>query len=328
VAVDGDGLDESAFAAEVARHLGTEHCEVRVGEGDIPGLVEAVGRSLDEPVSDPAAGPTYALARLARRDVTVVLTGEGADETWCGYDGFRKGQLVSRYRRVPGWIRRALTDPVLRRVPHAAGARLVDASRDPRYVARLSHFDPPVRRALYTAGAATAMAAGERADEHASLALDAADPFYSISRDLIDSHLAERLLVKVDRTTMAHSLEARVPYLDHHLIDFALSVSPNLKLRGRTSKYLLRAAFRRDLPERIWQRRKHAFDLPCGRWLRTTLAPLVDGLVHEPAMGDVLDAKHVQWLWQQHRSGSGEHAAQVWALMTLELWARAFRGSP
>jgi asparagine synthase (glutamine-hydrolysing) len=161
-------------------------------------------------------------------------------------------------------------------------------------------------------------------DPHMSPALDSADPFGSVTRDLIDSHLAERLLFKVDRMTMAHSLEARVPFLDHQLVEFAFSVPARWKLRGQTRKYLLRWAFRDQLPPQIFGRPKHAFDLPCAAWLRSTLAPCVDDLFARPSLSDLIDARHTATLWDRHRSGRGDHSAQIWALMTLELWARNF----
>src|SRR5262249_20922992 len=220
----GEHLNEAVYARAVARHFETDHHEWLLNAEDLPALLHTAAQFLDEPVSDPAAVPTYALAQLAQESVKVVLTGEGADETWAGYyDVFLKGQLVTNYRRLPRWLRRLVTDPFLTRLPHSsAGARFVAASHDAAYVAQLFHFDPEARYALYTQGA-TATAALPTADEDwGNAALDSADPFGSITRDLLDSHLAERLLFKVDRMTMARSLEARVPFLDHTLIEFAM----------------------------------------------------------------------------------------------------------
>ena len=316
-------LNESAYARTVAQHLGTEHHEILLNAEDMPELVATAARFFDEPVSDPASVPTYLLAKLARESVTVVLTGEGADETWGGYDLFRKAQLVANYRRLPQWLRQGVTDPVLKRVPgFGAGARFVAASRAPGYLARLSHFEHEARRALYTQEGSAAIALPNDEELDGAPALDAADPFSSVARDLLDSHLAERLLVKADRMTMAHSLEARVPFLDNQLVEFAFSVPARWKLRGQTRKYLLRKAFRNVLPPMILKRPKHAFDLPCASWLRTTLAPVVDDLFARPVLANFIDAERVGDLWRRHRSGAENHDAQIWALMTLELWAR------
>jgi asparagine synthase (glutamine-hydrolysing) len=286
--------------------------------------VSAAARFLDEPVSDPAALPTYQLARLARESVKVVLTGEGADETWGGYDVFRKAWIVANYRRLPDWLRRTVTDPILTHLPRSgAGARMVSASRSASYVGQLSHFDANVRRALYTAegNAAVAMPAG--GDDFGDPALDPSDPFGSVARDLIDSHLAERLLLKVDRMTMAHSLEARVPFLAPRLVEFAFSVPARLKLRGATRKYLLRRAFRGELPPAIAQRQKHNFDLPCAAWLRSSLAPMVDELVAQGVLPALLDPTRVGALWKHHRDGTSAHPTHVWAVMMLGLWERS-----
>lgn len=319
----GRDFDESSHAETVARHLQTEHHAVTFDAADMPELLVAAARFLDEPVSEPAAVPTYVLAKLARESVTVVLTGEGADETWGGYDVFRKGQVVANYRRLPDWLRRSVTDPMLRRVPiWRAGARLVDASRSAPYMARLTHLDRDARLALYSEDGVAAIAAQEE-DECAGLA--PTDPFGSISRDLLDSHLAERLLFKVDRMTMAHSLEARVPFLDHHLVEFAFSVPSRLKLRGRTTKYLLRRAFRDQLPSHISERGKHGFNIPCSAWLRSTLAPLVTNLFEDPTMSPLIDAARLRQLWKRHLMGEVDAGVQIWALMTLELWSRTIR---
>jgi asparagine synthase (glutamine-hydrolysing) len=323
----GDGLDESMYARAVARHFDTEHHELELAAEDMPELTLAAGAFFDEPVSDPAAVPTYLLAKLARESVTVVLGGEGADETWGGYDVFRKAQMVANYRRVPGWLRRGVTDPVLVRLPRSgSGRRLVAASRQPDYVAQLQHFAPELRRTLYTQDGNAAVAAAPVDDAAGSgPALDADDPFGSVTRDLLETHLAERLLVKVDRMTMAHSLEARVPYLDHHLIALACAVPARWKVRGRTRKYLLRRAFRDTLPPSILNRPKHPFDLPCASWLRSTLAPIVNDLFADPRLSAFVDAGRVGDLWRQHGERHANHATQIWALMTLELWARAVR---
>src|SRR5262245_27979881 len=322
----GEQLNEALYARTVARHFETDHHELLLNAEDIPELLHTTAQFLDEPVSDPAAVPTYALAQLAQKSVKVVLTGEGADETWAGYyDVFRKGQLVTHYRRLPQWLRRLVTDPVLMGLPETTvGARFVAASHNPGYVAHLSHFDLEARHALYTPSATATVALRTAEEDWSHAALDSADPFGSITRDLLDSHLAERLLFKVDLMTMAHSVEARVPFLDHKLIEFAVSVPAHFKLRWHTTKYLLRRAFRDQLPPGISQRRKHGFDLPCTVWLRSTLAPLVHELFAHPRLSDFIAPHRMQTLWQRHVSGAENYSTQIWALMTLELWAQAF----
>jgi asparagine synthase (glutamine-hydrolysing) len=312
-------LDESGFARLVARHFGTDHYEIRLHPEDVPDLLTAAARYLDEPVSDPAAIPTFKLAELARTQVKVVLTGEGADETWGGYDVFRKADLVARYRRLPGWFRRSVSDPILSSLP-GPGAGLVSASQSPGYLARLRHLEPVARRSLYTADAAVVLANEVDADE---AGLDPRDPFGSVARDLIDRHLAERLLLKVDRMTMAHSLEARVPYLDHRLIEFSFTVPARLKVRGPNRKYLLRRAFQADLPLPVLQRRKHPFDLPCASLLRTTLATLADDVFAGDLVADCIDRQSVARLWRRHRDGSADHTTELWALLSVGLWNRS-----
>jgi asparagine synthase (glutamine-hydrolysing) len=324
----GQKLNEADQARTVARHLETDHHELLLSADDMPALLAETAVFLDEPVSDPAAVPTYLLAKLARKSVTVVLTGEGSDETWAGYNVFRKGLLVANYRRLPSWLRRSLTDPVLRCLPGSdAGTRFVAASRNPAYLARLFHFDLQERMTLYTRDYAQELADESEEDNGHAPVLDPTDPFGSITRDLIASHLAERLLFKVDRMTMAHSLEARVPFLDYKLIEFAVSVPGRLRLRGHQTKYLLRKTFVDYLPEFVLKRPKHGFDLPCSEWLRSTIAPLANELFAKTAFPDLLDQRRVATLWKRHLRGEIDHGAQIWALMTLELWGRAFRNA-
>jgi asparagine synthase (glutamine-hydrolysing) len=324
VAIDaGDHLNEGAWARQVARHFETEHAELVIGAADMPGLLQASAPFLDEPVSDPAALPTFALAKLARESVTVALTGEGADETWAGYTVFRKGEQVASYRRLPGWFRRTVTDPLLLRWPSSgAGARFVDAARNPAYLARLSHLDLETRRSIYSPQGALAVIEPDHSHAGESTALGG-DPLGSITMDLLESHLPERLLLKVDRMTMANSLEARVPFLDHPLVEFALSVPRKYKLRGGQTKYLLRNAFAGALPPDILARPKHGFDLPCAEWLRTTIAPLAGDLFADPLFGDFIDGDRQRLLWKRHLAGRGDYGTQVWALMTLQLWGQS-----
>ncbi|HSQ00669.1 MAG TPA: asparagine synthase (glutamine-hydrolyzing) [Candidatus Dormibacteraeota bacterium] len=312
-------LDESGYARLVAQHFDTDHHTFELRTEHVLPLVTESAPYLDEPISDPAVIPTFKLAELARRHVTVVLTGEGADEMWGGYDVFRKAQVVARYRRLPRWFRHSLADPILGSLRGPA-AKLVQASRTPSYVARLSHFEREARRALYTAEGNAALASAPDADE--PFALDADDPFRSVARDLMEGHLAERLLLKVDRMTMAHSLEARVPFLDNDLVDLAFGVPAHFKVRGSVRKYLLRRAFGRHLPPIIERRPKHGFDLPCSQLLRTELASLVDEVVADRVVDDLIDAGSVATLWDRHRTGAADHGTQLWALLTLSLWSR------
>jgi asparagine synthase (glutamine-hydrolysing) len=302
----------------VAEHFATEHYEIPFSVDAIPRLVPEVARYLDEPVSDPAVLPTYVLAGIAATHVKVVLTGEGADETWGGYeDAFRKAVIVARYRRVPQWIRAGGMDAALRTIP--AGDRLVTASRQPGYVAQLVHFDAAARRAVLDSGIPIVSP-----DVNGRVAIDSADPIGSVTRDSIPTHLAERLLLKVDRTTMAHSLEARVPFLDNDLVRFALGVPGQYKIRGRVTKRLLREAADGLLPEATRRRRKQGFNLPCGEWLRTSLAPLVRELFSTPALPELLHGSFVDELWKEHQTGRRDHATKLWSLVTLQLWARGF----
>ena len=265
VGFEGDSASELPHARRVAQWYGTEHHELSVAPGDLELLAQLLA-SLDEPFADPSSIPTYLVARLARQHVKVVLSGDGGDEIFAGYDRYR----VERRRQRLAWLASPRVGPLVRGasrlLPEATpGTRYlynVSLPAMARYVDGLSVFPPRALRDLLLdeVGAPDAFeaVAGEGRD------LDSLSRLQDFD---LRTYLPGDILTKVDRMTMANSLEARVPLLDHPLVEFACALPPALRMRGVTTKYLLKRLLRGRVPPDVLSRPKQGFDPPLHTWL-------------------------------------------------------------
>ncbi|HEX8131714.1 MAG TPA: asparagine synthase (glutamine-hydrolyzing) [Pyrinomonadaceae bacterium] len=337
------GFEEQDFselhhARRVAEHVGAEHHEfiVRPDAMEVlPTLVEHYG----EPYADSSAIPTYYVSRETRRHVTVALNGDGGDECFAGYERYAAMKLAAKYRGVPGLLREGLIKPAVSLYPTSETRRsrardlkrFLDAASLPtveRYMRLVSVLDTPAKDALYTDDFRREMQEHKAADfiapwfAHANGAglVDA-----SLLADTM-TYLPNDLLVKVDIASMAVSLEARSPFLDHHVIEFAASLPENLKLRGLTSKYLLKRVLAKLLPAENLQRRKMGFGVPIGHWLRGEMQKFLrDTLLSEKALGrGFFKPEAVTRMVELHTRGERDYAHQLWTLLMLELWFARF----
>jgi asparagine synthase (glutamine-hydrolysing) len=327
--------DELPYARLVARRYGTEHREFVVR----PDAVDVLPRLVwhyNEPYADSSAVATFYLAELTRRHVTVALNGDGGDENLAGYTRYLASRLAERYASLVRPVHRPLA-ALLGAVPGASrglvtrARRFVEALGETparRYARWVSHFDPALKRALATEE--FRRAAGDRDSvEHLAAAFGAAQGSDLVDATLavdVETYLPDDLLVKVDISTMAHGLEGRSPFLDHELMEFCASLPSDLKLRGLTTKYLLKRAVRDLLPAAVVDRPKQGFGVPIDRWLRGELRGLVHdvlldtrtlqrGYFHEPV---------VRRLLGEHQRGVHGWHYQLWNLLVLELWHRTF----
>lgn len=340
IGFDDADYDELAYAKQVASAFGTDHHEfvVRPSAAEIlPTLVDHYG----EPYADSSAIPTYYIARETRRYVTVALNGDGGDETFAGYRRFAAMQLAEQLHRLPASALRAARFATrgvsgegnertrageLRRF---AGSAMLP--RVERYMNIISAFDDEAKRELYTADFA------ERVGEVSSASavapwLDRRDIGVVDALLLTDTmtYLPNDLLVKVDIATMAVSLEARSPYLDHHMIEFAARLPERYKLRRLTTKYLLKKALRGLLPQRNVHRKKMGFGVPVAKWFRNELrATTREVILSDRALGrGMFRPEAVQRLVDEHVSGARDWANRLWTLLMLELWYQRFVDSP
>jgi asparagine synthase (glutamine-hydrolysing) len=327
--------NELPFARIAARQFTTNHHEIPVNLCS-PDLIEKLVWHLDEPIADPAAVPTYLVSELARRDVTVVLTGEGGDELFAGYDYYKTDRWARRYQVVPGLGRRAL--PALARGINALLGRQRYHERTIWYwslppgaqmAAWVAIFTDAEKDKLYSRSFRQCLGRRETAEAFAHF-YDKCNTQDNLHRQLyIDSKvwLPDDLLMKVDKMSMATSLEARTPFLDHHLLEFVATMPPHFKLNHSTSKFILKEIAEEILPPEIIHRPKHTFDVPIGKWLKGSLRDLTLDLVTRGIVPDeeLFDQGYILGeMWQGLEENKPGYARQFWSLINLGLWTRQF----
>ncbi len=337
------GFEEQDFselhhARRIAEHVGAEHHEFIVRPDAVevlPMLVEHYG----EPYADSSAVPTYYVARETRKHVTVALNGDGGDESFAGYERYIAMGLTEKYRKVPSFLRESVIKETVNLLPSSptkrsrvkSAQRLLEAVSLPRverYTHWMSVFNEQTKQPLYSdffrqqtqAADATGVLAEWFKRANGIGILDA-----MLLTDQM-TYLPNDLLVKVDIATMAVSLEARSPFLDHHVIEFAASLPQNLKLRRLTSKYLLKKVLRKLLPSENLNRRKMGFGVPIGHWFRGKMQPFLREVVlSEKALRrGLFKPEAVRQLVELHTRGERDYSHQLWTLLMLELWFNRF----
>lgn len=331
--------DESPHAQRVAELFGTEHHVMRVTP-DAVSVVEKLAWHYDEPFADSSAVPTYYVSKIAREKVTVALSGDGGDENFAGY---RRYAIDALEHRIRGMMPRGLLALAGRLYPKAdwlpqplrAKTVLSNAARDPAaaYCHTMSFLHEADKRRLLAPGMLAAL------DGHETVELfrrhyDAARANDHLSRLQyldIKTYLCDDILVKVDRASMANSLEVRCPILDHVFMEYAATIPKDRKLKGKDGKHILKKAFGRLLPEDILYRKKMGFRVPIKEWLRTDLKDFAhDLIVNGAGTQTYLQANEVSRLWNQHQGGMRDRATELWTLLMFNLWHKTFveRGSP
>jgi len=337
------GFEEQDFselhhARRVAEHVGADHHEFIVRPDALevlPLLVEHYG----EPFADSSAIPTYYVARETRKHVTVALNGDGGDESFAGYERYAAMRLAERYHRIPAVLRDTVMRQAIELLPSSQTKRgrirdvkrFIQAASLPkieRYLRWVSVFDSQAKQDLYTADF--------RQQTENSSAANILDPWFARANGsgIVDAalltdimtYLPNDLLVKVDIATMAVSLEARSPFLDHHVIEFAASLPEKFKLRGLTTKYLLKRMLRKLLPAENLDRRKMGFGVPIGQWFRGTLQPFLrETILSEKSLKrGLFRPEAVRQLVERHTRGERDYSHQLWTLLMLELWFQRF----
>ena len=332
VGFDHARYDELEHAKRVAEHLGCEF-HPRTVTPDIVSLLPKLAWHFDEPFADSSAVPTYYVSKAARELVTVALSGDGGDELWAGYTRHRVENWEQRARTALGPAS-AAAGLLGRALPLSLkGARaLRHLGADPDQAYALKHaygmFEPDAKARLYSADFGNTV---RHADPFAAFRdaygrCRSTDP---LDRGLyvdVHTYMVDDILTKVDRMSMAVSLEAREPLLDHRLLEFAARVPTSLKLKDGRGKYLLRKALEKKVPREILERGKQGFEAPIGEWLRGPLAPMVDSLLADGRLRGrgVFNDREVTRLWTDHRDGRADHRHRLWQLIMLELWFRQF----
>lgn len=321
--------DEARHAREVAKAFGTEHHEL-VLEPDVLDDIDDLAWYLDEPFGDSSAIPTYMVSKLAAEQVTVALSGDGGDELFAGYDKYVTEQRRRRQLRYVPDILRALMGAVGRRMPEGAKGRnflrhmALDHSE--RYVQSNTLLGAEEQRSLLRGEVAEQVLAADpwRARVE-TLEGGRGDWLSRIQYQDLKNYLPLDILTKVDRMSMANSLEARVPLLDHKLVEFAAAIPPQYRLRGGSTKHIFKQAMRGILPDGIIDRRKQGFALPLDRWFRGELSTYVrDLLLSETSRArGIFDAAYIEKMLKIHDGGRSLYLP-LWTLISFELWCRTF----
>lgn len=337
---DDKEADERAAARETGRVLGIVPQEEVVRTD--PAVLDAIAKTFDEPHADPSAVPTYELCRATRRRVTVALSGDGGDESFGGYRRYRFDLVENRIRAlIPAVLRRSVLGPVGRAWPKAdylprplrAKTLIENVARDPveayyRSVARvrpedaLSLLDPDLRR---TIGEYRPLERFRRIDRERGLL----DPLSRIRALDFETWLPDDILVKVDRASMANSLEVRAPLLDADLVSFASGLPAEYLIAKGSGKRVLKDAARRILPDHVIDRRKHGFDLPVKRWLDGPLAAELDSLGEKDSpLAGIYDLGEVASRLREHRLRRRDRSAELWMLLMFGRFMRTYGTAP
>jgi asparagine synthase (glutamine-hydrolysing) len=337
VGFEDAAFDERPFARQVAERYGTTHTELMV-KAPVTDILPRLVWHYDEPFGDASAVPNYAIAALTSQHVTVVLNGDGGDENFAGYEWYLKDQVVQRGALLPLCLRQWIASlgqgisPASRRfqlfhkMTHLA--QLLTLPPAQRYAYWLGHFPPEARQQLYTPafnaavlesnpeGLFSEVFGQSETEEWVDTMLDAD----------VNLYLPEDLLVKVDRATMAHSLEARSPFLDHVFMEFVASLPSRLKLAGGQQKRVLKAALQDVLPKSVLERPKMGFCVPLARWFREELREMAHDILLAPRamQRGYFRPQTVAKLLDTHCRGEANHAEYLWDLLMLELWHQTF----
>jgi asparagine synthase (glutamine-hydrolysing) len=338
IGFEDPSFDESRHARRVAQALGTDHHEEVLDVGGARELVERLPGLLDEPLGDASLIPTFLLSRFTRRSVTVALSGDGGDELFAGYPTYQAHRLARALRPVPRWLRRRLVQPAIERLPVSLSNLSVDFKLKrfvqgldyqdvERHAVWLGAFTPAEQRELFTPDALERMEAPSYAAFHEILA--AAPPVQGLERMLyldLKGYLGEGVLTKTDRASMACSLEVRVPLLDRRVVELAARLPMGLKLRGLTTKYVLKRALADALPPETLARPKKGFGMPLGHWFRGPLRPLAREVCGPDAIrrGGLFRPEVVERLFSEHESLRRDHRKKLYTLLAFQLWASRY----
>ena len=333
------GFDESAYAAKVANHLGTDHHEIMLGGREALDVIPLLSTIYDEPFADISAIPTYLVCKFARRDVTVALSGDGGDEMLGGYNRHVMGPKLWRRMRTMPKFARGILAALIRSVPPGqwnralknlpqAGTRvhkiadiLSKSSERDIYMSLLSTFDDPA--SLVPGGSEAQIPLTDPSNQMNGLS-------FAEKMMLWDAmcYLPDDILVKVDRASMAVSLEARAPLLDKRIFEYSWGLPERFKIRNGQGKWLLREVLARHVPRELFERPKQGFAMPVSDWLNGDLRDWAEVLLDENAMDadGILDTKTVQKLWADHKAGRGNNAERLWTILMFQGWKEKWLG--
>jgi asparagine synthase (glutamine-hydrolysing) len=335
VGFEEQSFDESEFGREVSRHLGTEHYE-RVVTSQKISTIEKLAWYYDEPFADSSALPTYFVSQVARDRVTVALSGDGGDENFAGYTRYFMDQQENRMRSLlPLSFRKPIFGPLAAIYPKLDWApkflrakttfQSLSCDHAEGYFESMSTFRRYEKPWILSGDVKKYLGEYDPADlfrEYYQRS-DTVDPLSRIQYLDIKTYLTDDILAKVDRASMANSLEVRCPLLDHKLIELVASMPSNLKLRGSTGKYMFKKALQGELPRTILHRKKMGFAIPLADWFRGGIRDFARAYIVD-RRDPYLSTSFITKIWNQHQSGYRDRSAQLWNVLIFRLWLDKF----
>ncbi|MCI0338023.1 MAG: asparagine synthase (glutamine-hydrolyzing) [Acidobacteria bacterium] len=340
IAFEERSFDESSYARLVADRLGTDHYEQRFTEREMLAIVPEIPRLLDEPLGDGSLIPTSLLCRFTRHHVTVALGGDGGDEFLAGYPTYAAHRMTGYYRALPQFVRSGLIEPAVESLPVSTenlsfdfrAKRFVRGAVLPpgtRHTVWMGSFDAGQQRLLLTSDVLNAWHDEAVFNEVRNYDYENGSGKTGIIEQMMmldaTHYLSECVLFKVDRASMAASLETRAPFLDHTFIEFLMKLPIDLKFRGLTGKYILKRAMQDRLPEEVIKRPKKGFGMPVAKWIKGELQPLVRDLFAPERLKrrGLFNPEYVQKLLDEHERGQADHRKLIWTLLMFEMWPLA-----
>jgi len=334
IGFEEDSFDESKFARQVAAHLGTEHYEDKLSVEKAAGLISEIGTWLDEPMSDGSLLPTLLLSRFVKKYVTVALGGDGGDEIFAGYPMYFGHKMARVYDSIPRVLRSGLIEPFVNNLPVSTknlsfdykAKRFIAASKYDavtRHHSWFGSFSIDAQNDLLSETVLLNTLADIYRDAKNLLKIcDAADQIERMQFLDMNFYMAEDILTKVDRASMAVSLEVRAPFLDPRVAEYAASLPLEYKLKGNKGKYILKKAVEDLLPKSIINRPKKGFGIPIAEWLKSRLNPLMHDLLAPERLKkqDLFNTDFVQKLIKEHETNVASHHKQLWTLLVFQLW--------
>ncbi|MHB8893953.1 MAG: asparagine synthase (glutamine-hydrolyzing) [Candidatus Geothermincolia bacterium] len=329
---DASSVSELGYARLVAKTLKAEHHEFVLQPGNFRDIVPEVVWHLDEPIGEYATIPLLLLSRLAKRHVTVLLSGEGADEIFAGYPIYRSMKLIEAFQRIPRLPRRFVEWLLLSRftgtLKHDKYRDWLERPLESRYLGNASYFTPRMKSKLYTDGFKASLGE-ERVEDLVGSYYQRVQGRDVLSRMLyVDTKtwLPEDLLIKADKMTMAASVELRVPFLDHKLVEFAATLPSRMKLRRSCSKYIFKKYAETMLPREIVHRPKRGFPVPLEQWLKKDLVEYARDILFDrrTTQRGIADPRYVREMIDRHVGTAENYSQNIWNLMVLEIWMRRF----
>ncbi|MFH0859839.1 MAG: asparagine synthase (glutamine-hydrolyzing) [Candidatus Altiarchaeota archaeon] len=334
IGFEEESYNELQYAKTIAETFNTEHTEFVV-KMDAISLLEKLAYHFDEPFADSSAIPTYIVSEMARKHVTVCLSGDGGDEQFGGYDRYRALNLARQYARIPSMLK-APARLLMEAMPSSArnksfinfSKRFVEAADLPpieMYAKWVTSFDNVEKSMLYGGK-------GYAGFDH----IKVLNGYYDectlpdfLGKTMyadINTYMVDDILTKVDRMSMANSLEVRVPFLDHNMVEFTATIPSNLKVRGQTLKYVFKKAVKDILPQQILKRKKRGFGVPLARWFNDELRDTVDSLLlgNEASISKYLDRDEIRRIVDDHAKSRRDNSGRIWNLMMLEMWHRKY----